>query len=79
MRTTLIIPDPVFKRAKAVARQRGKNFSNFVSDAITVELENLTGGGPGNGATYRVTPISMGQPRVDLSDRDALLRVMDGE
>ena len=79
MRTTLIIPDPVFKRAKTVARQRGKNFSKFVSDAITVELENLTGGGPGNGATYRVTPISMGQPQVDLSDRDALSRVMDGE
>ena len=79
MRTTLIIPDAVFKRAKTVARQRGKNLSQFVSEAITLEIENLAGGVPGAEKPYCVTPISMGKPLVDISDRDVLQRVMDGE
>lgn len=79
MRTTLIIPDAVFTRAKAVARQRGKNLSQFVSEAITVEIEHLAGSGAGSTGSYRVTPVSMGKPLVDISDRDALQRAMDGD
>jgi hypothetical protein len=42
MKTTLEIPDPLFRRAKSAAAQRGVPFREFVSEAIR---DKLNGGG----------------------------------
>lgn len=38
MKTTLEIPDPIFRRAKAVAAQRGIALRAFVSEAVEEKL-----------------------------------------
>jgi hypothetical protein len=40
MRTTVDIPDAVFRRAKAVAALEGKSLKTFVLEALTRELRN---------------------------------------
>ena len=39
MKTTLEIPDPIFRRAKSVAAQRGIPLHAFVTEAVTEKLE----------------------------------------
>ena len=39
MKTTLEIPDPIFRRAKSVAAQRGIPLRAFVTEAVTEKLE----------------------------------------
>lgn len=40
MRTTVEIPDPVVRRAKAMAAARGIPFSKFVTEAVKDKLEH---------------------------------------
>jgi hypothetical protein len=40
MKTTLEIPDPVFRRAKSVAAARGIPFREFVTEAVKDKLAN---------------------------------------
>ncbi len=40
MRTTVDIPEAVFRRAKAVAALEGKRLKTFVLEALTRELKN---------------------------------------
>ena len=42
MRTTVDIPEAVFRRAKAVAALEGKSLKTFVLEALTRELKNRT-------------------------------------
>jgi hypothetical protein len=39
MKTTLEIPDPIFRRAKATAAQNGIPLRQFVTDAVAEKLE----------------------------------------
>jgi hypothetical protein len=39
VKTTLEIPDPIFRRAKSVAAQRGIPLRAFVTEAVTEKLE----------------------------------------
>ena len=38
MKTTLEIPDPIFRRAKSVAAERGIPFREFVTEAVRDKL-----------------------------------------
>lgn len=38
MKTTLEIPDPIFRRAKSAAAQRGIPFREFVTEAVKAKL-----------------------------------------
>ena len=79
MRTTLIIPDPVGIRAKAFAKAHNRTLSDVVTEAIVARLalaEDDVREAPGR---YRVGTVPMGQPKVDVNDRDALYRRMEEE
>jgi hypothetical protein len=39
MKTTLEIPDPIFRRAKSVAAERGIPFRQFVTEAVQDKLK----------------------------------------
>ena len=48
MKTTLEIPDPIFRRAKSAAAERGIPFREFVTEAVKDKLtaENKAAGKP---------------------------------
>lgn len=43
VKTTLEIPDPLFRRAKALAARQGISLKDLVNDAITRRLESANG------------------------------------
>ena len=45
MKTTLEIPDDLFKRAKATAAMRGESLKDFVTEALQEHLERQTASG----------------------------------
>jgi hypothetical protein len=44
MKTTLELPDPLFRKAKATAAERGQSLKDFVTDALRDKLALQTGG-----------------------------------
>ena len=38
MKTTLEVPDPIFRRAKATAAERGQSLKDFVTEALRDKL-----------------------------------------
>lgn len=42
MKTTLEIPDPIFRRAKSVAAQRGIALRAFVTEAVEEKLDSVS-------------------------------------
>ncbi len=74
MRTTLVIPDAVYHRAKQAAKERGCTLSKLFTESVEIRLQKQASAPE---TTYRIQPISMGKPQVDLSDREALYRTME--
>ena len=75
MRTTLVIPDAVYERAKAVAKEQGKTLSALFTESVEIQLARKQQAV--NKKNYRLRPVSMGIPRVDPNDREALYRAME--
>jgi hypothetical protein len=74
MKTTLIIPDHLVRELKRLAARRGETLSAVVAEVLRRGLAEPKGSGaPPPLPTYR-----MGRPTVDLADRDALYRAMEG-
>ena len=46
MKTTVVLPDPVFRRAKAEAAMEGRTLRAFVMDAVVHELDRAAGHTP---------------------------------
>ncbi len=44
MKTTLEIPDPIFRRAKSLAAEQGIPFRQFVTDAVEDKVRARTAG-----------------------------------
>lgn len=44
MKTTLEIPDPIFRRAKSVAARDGKSLKQFVNEALVAKLTEASAG-----------------------------------
>jgi hypothetical protein len=45
VKTTLVIPEPLFRRAKAIAAQRGQSLRQFVAEAMQEKLEGSSSEG----------------------------------
>jgi plasmid stability protein len=74
MKTTLMIPDHVFRELKRRAARQGETLSAVVAEALRRGLAEPEG-------VVELAPmpvVRMGKPKVDLADRDALHRAMDG-
>jgi hypothetical protein len=46
VKTTIEIPDPLFRRAKSHAAERGQTLKEFVTDALRAKLAAVTEGIP---------------------------------
>ena len=76
-RTTLVLDEQNFRAAKRHAAEHGRTLSDVVNEWIRAGLarrrESARRSRPVAFPTYR-----MGRPAVNLSDRDALERTMEG-
>ena len=75
MKTTVIIPDPVFRDLKRRAADRNETMSALVTEFLVQGLhESEKPKRP-----FRFPTFSAGQPRVDVDNREALLDLLDRE
>lgn len=73
MKTTLILPDSLVLELKRRATDRRSTLSAVVAEALRRGLEPVV--------QEELPPLpshAMGQPQVDVADRDALHRAMEG-
>jgi hypothetical protein len=75
MKTTLIIPDPVFRELKRRAIERGETMSNLVTEFLRRGLAEK----PEAKELPPLPTFHMGEPRIDISNRDELYRLFDEE
>jgi plasmid stability protein len=75
MKTTLILPDHIVRELKRRAAKRGETLSAVVAEALRRGLAQPEA--PGD--LPPLPTYAMGRPLVDLADRDALYRAMDGK
>jgi hypothetical protein len=74
-KTTLVIPDPLFRELKKRSVELGETMSNLVTEFIRRGLNEER-------APEDPPPLPafhMGKPLVDLSNRDELFRLLDEE
>ena len=72
-RTTLILEDSCLERIREAARREGKNLSSIVNELLVEGLERRK---PKRRQEFKLPSYSMGKPRVNLGDRDALEALM---
>lgn len=72
MRTTLIIPDPVFRQLKRLAAQRRETLSSVVEEVLRRGLNQ-----PAQDELPPLPVYNCGVPLVNIADRDALYRAME--
>ena len=75
MKTTLIIPDPVFRDLKHRAAERNETLSALVTEYLVRGLRETRK--PNH--PFRFPTFSAGLPKVDVADREALYDLLDGE
>jgi hypothetical protein len=75
MKTTLIIPDRIFRELKRRAARYRRTLSEVVAETLLRGLDES------DAARSEPAPLpvhDMGAPRADVADRDALYRAMEG-
>lgn len=74
MKTTLIIPDHLMRELKRRAARRGETLSAVVAETLRRGLMEP----PGPTELPPLPTHRMGRSTVDVADRDALYRAMEG-
>jgi hypothetical protein len=76
MRTTIRLDDPLLRKAKARAIERGISLNEFIADAVRAAVQRRgTAGKPADLPTFAGGALL---PGVDLDDSSALLDLMEG-
>lgn len=73
MKTTLIIPDPLFARLKREAAAQRRTLSELVQAALVTFLDPK----PQPKRRKALPAFDLGTPRADLADRNALYALME--
>ena len=78
VRTTLIIKDPVYRRAREYAGRHGMRLSRLATEAMEeFLLRRESAGKTKDREKVRLQPLAMGAPRVDVDNREELYRRME--
>lgn len=75
MKTTLILPDPIYRKLKGLAIEQGQTLSDLVSELLRRGLANPL-------ERQDLPPLPsrrVGEILVDFDDREELYRVLDEE
>jgi hypothetical protein len=75
MKTTLIIPDPVFRDLKRRAAERGETLSTLVTECLRQGLSVSRR----RKRPFSLPSFSVGRLLVDVANRDALYDVLEAE
>ncbi len=75
-RTTLDLDASVLEQLRSLARFEHKSMGQLASERLAVALSEDTSA---EAVPLRLPTWSMGKPKVDLYDKDALWRVLDRE
>ena len=73
-RTTLILEDACIESIRRLAREQGRQMSEIVNEILAEGLQRRTAP---QKAPFKLPEYSMGRPRVNLGDRNALEALMD--
>ena len=77
-RTTVDIEEPVLRKLKQISRERkvplGRLASELLAKALAAESDDRP-----RKRRFRWEPIEMGEPRIDLLDKEELWRILDGD
>jgi hypothetical protein len=73
-RTTLIIEESCLEGIRNLARREGKNLSQVANELFAEGLRRRKGR---KRPEFKIASYSMGNPRVNLGDRNALEALMD--
>jgi hypothetical protein len=73
MKTTLIIPDPVFRDLKKRAVDRNTTISELATEYLRQGLRQR----PKPKRLSRLPSFKMGPPLIDITSRDEIYRVLD--
>ena len=76
MKTTLVIPTPVFRALKRRAAEEGKTLSDLVAGLLR---QGLALRPTRRKRTRRLRSFDMGRARVNVADRRAVYDVLDAE
>lgn len=79
MRTTMHLPDDLYRELKRVAADDGRTVTSLVEEALRDQLRRRANVGT-DPEPYRVAPVDLGQtlPGVDITNGAALLDLMEG-
>lgn len=79
MRTTIRLPDDLYKQVRVTAATKGETVTAFIEGALRAALARREQAPPPR--PYRVTPFQGNglQPGIDLDDNAALLDLMDAD
>jgi hypothetical protein len=75
-RTTLDLDSSVLAQLRHRARIEGKSMGRLASERLAVSLEDET---LVEGRPLQWPTLNMGNPKLDLRDKDGLWRVLDGD
>lgn len=75
-RTTIDLDPAVLTELKARGAQEGRSLGAVASDLLAAALKQPVG--PEQRPAFRWTSSGLGIPTVDLEDREAVRRVLDG-
>ena len=73
-RTTLVLEDGCMEAVREIAHRENRQISEVVNELLAEGLARRVGGEPG---VFELPVFSMGRPRVNLADRDALEQAME--
>lgn len=74
-RTTLVLEDACIEAVRELAHRQGRQISDVVNELLVEGLRQRRVTAPA--PPFSLPSYDMGQPRVDLADRDALEAAMD--
>lgn len=78
MRTTIVIPNAVYERAKKLAKKINTTLSNLTVEALEMRIHMQEKEGAAKRAPFKLGAFSMGKERTDVSDRESLYKTMEG-
>ena len=75
MKTTLVIPDPVFRDLKKRAVERNTTLSELATEYLRQGLQER----PKRKRLPRLPSFSAGAAKIDISNREEIYRALDAE
>lgn len=79
MRTTVILPDELYRQVKKRAREEDRTVTSLMEDALRRELARRDSHGPVDIHLSEPTGTRDDRPLIDVADKDAVQELLDDD